>query len=316
MTSVSNTRVLVTGASGFLGSHLVRRLLEEGAEVVIMTRYGNVVHSPRLAGVWGKLRVLEADLRNRGALEAISSIAPRWVFHLAAYNHVGESFRQVEECFDVNAKGTANVLDACMAAGVERFVYTSTSEVYGLQSEVPFVETMTPQPQSPYAVTKFAGEQYCLLRARTDTSTSIRVVRPFNAFGPGQSTKAVLSEIIETCLAGRPLRMTEGAQTREFNYVEDLVDGLLAAAHHPGFEGPINLAGGREISIRSLVETVATLTKTRSNIEFGALPYRPNEIWRMYADVRRAHEVLGWRARVGFEEGLRRTVAAFAQGAP
>jgi nucleoside-diphosphate-sugar epimerase len=309
---MKNQRVLVTGGSGFIGSHLVRRLLDGGAEVAVTVRYGNVMKNERLRWCWDRLHVLEADLRNRGALAAVRAFAPDVVFHLAAYNHVGESFRQVEECFDVNAKGTANLLDVC--DGVPRFVYMSTSEVYGHQAAVPFVEGMCPEPISPYAITKYAGELYCRMKQRVGGPTAIVVLRPFNTFGPYQSAKAVIPELIINCLRGEPIRTTKGEQTREFNYVDNIVDGLVRAAEHPGpIEGPVNLAAGEEVAIRDLVRLIAELTETRSPIEIGALPYRPTEIWRMFADNSRARELLGWKPVVSLREGLRRTVAWFRE---
>lgn len=310
--SMQGKRVVVTGGSGFIGSHLVRRLLELGAQVAVTVRYGNVIKNERLREVWTRLQVIEADLRNRGALEAVAQYEPHHVFHLAAYNHVGESFRQVEECFDVNAKGTANLLDVC--PGSECFVYLSTSEVYGHQAGVPFVETMSPEPISPYAITKYAGELYCRMKQRIKGSGRIVVLRPFNAYGPYQSSKAIIPELIVNCLKGRPIRTTKGEQTREFNYVENLVDGMVAAAEHPGrIEGPLNLASGEEVAIRDLVLKIAELTQTKSPLEIGALEYRPTEIWRMYADSSRAREVLGWTPKVSLEEGLRRTVEWYRQ---
>jgi nucleoside-diphosphate-sugar epimerase len=307
-----NGRVLVTGGSGFIGSHLVRRLLDGGAEVAVTVRYGNVMKNERLRHCWDRLQVIEADLRNRGALEAVRQFEPDVAFHLAAYNHVGESFRQVEECFDVNAKGTANLLDVC--DGVAKFVYMSTSEVYGHQERVPFVESMCPEPISPYAITKYAGELYCRMKRRVGGRTAIVVLRPFNTFGPYQSAKAVIPELILNCLQGRPIRTTKGEQTREFNYVENIVDGLILAAEHPGpINGPVNLAAGEEVPIRDLVLTIAELTETQSAIEIGALPYRPTEIWRMYADSSRARELLGWRPSVHLREGLRLTVEWFRE---
>jgi nucleoside-diphosphate-sugar epimerase len=307
---MTKQRVVVTGGSGFIGSHLVRALLDRGATVAVTARYGNVMKNERLRWCWDRLHVLEADLRNRGALAAVREFRPDVVFHLAAYNHVGESFHQVEECFDVNAKGTANLLDVC--EGVGRFVYMSTSEVYGHQKSVPFIERMCPEPISPYAITKYAGELYCRLKQRSGSKTGIVVLRPFNTFGPYQSAKAVIPELILNCLQGRPVRTTKGEQTREFNYVENIVDGLIRAAEHPGpIEGPVNLAAGEEVAIRDLVRTIAELTETRSTVEIGALPYRPTEIWRMYADSSRAHELLGWRPLVSLREGLQRTVKWF-----
>ncbi len=306
-------RVLVTGGSGFIGSHLVSRLLAEGAEVAVSVRYGNVMKNERLRQCWDDLHVIEADLRNRGALEAgLQEFAPEVVFHLAAYNHVGQSFVQVEECFDVNAKGTANLLDTCR--GAEKFLYMSTSEVYGHQTEVPFIETMTPEPISPYAITKYAGELYCRMKQRIGGETSIVILRPFNTFGPYQSAKAVIPELIINCLRGNPIQTTKGEQTREFNYVTNIVEGLVKAAAHDGeIEDVMNLASGEEVAICDLVQKIAVLTETRSQIDIGALPYRPTEIWRMYADSTRARAALDWKPEISLDEGLRLTVEWFRQ---
>jgi nucleoside-diphosphate-sugar epimerase len=308
---MNGVRVLVTGGSGFIGSHLVHRLLNMGASVGLMVRYGNVVKNERVRDVWDRLTVIEADLRNRGALQAVRSFAPEIVFHLAAYNHVGESFRQVEECFDVNGKGTANLLDTCNDLS-SKFVYVSTSEVYGHQAGVPFTESMCPDPISPYGITKYAGELYCRLKQRIGGKPQVIVVRPFNAFGPYQSGKAIIPELIINCLRGLPIRTTKGEQTREFNFVANLIDGMIAAAQHPeAIEGPINLASAEEVAIRDLVQLIAQLTQTKSQIEIGALPYRPTEIWRMYADATRAKTILGWSPRVSLRDGLKITVDWF-----
>jgi nucleoside-diphosphate-sugar epimerase len=309
---MNKKRVLVTGGSGFIGSHLVHRLLAGGAEVAVTVRYGNVMKNERLRSCWNDIEVIEADLRNRGALACIGDFSPEVVFHLAAYNHVGQSFVQVEECFDVNAKGTANLLDTC--GGAAKFIYMSTSEVYGHQTEVPFVETMDPEPISPYAITKYAGELYCRMKQRIGGDTSVVILRPFNTFGPYQSAKAVIPELIVNCLRGEPIKTTKGEQTREFNYVSNIVDGLAAAGSHEGrLDGVMNLASGEEVAIHDLVRKIAELTETRSEIELGALPYRPTEIWRMYADSSRARQALGWEPKVGLDEGLRLTVEWFRE---
>jgi nucleoside-diphosphate-sugar epimerase len=310
--SIHGLKVVVTGGSGFIPSHLVHRCLRDGATVAVTVRYGNIVKNERLRAIWDDIEVIEADLRNRGALQQIRHFKPNLILHLAAYNHVGQSFTQVEECFDVNAKGTANLLDTC--GSVDKFVYMSTSEVYGHQPSVPFVETMTPDPISPYAITKYAGELYCRLMQRVAGKFPIVIVRPFNVYGPYQSSKAIIPELIINCLKGLPIRTTKGEQTREFNYVDDIVEGLIRAALHPGsIEGPVNIAAGEEVRICDLVRTIAELTQTKSAVEIGALPYRPTEIWRMFADASRAREILGWKPQVPLGEGLRRTVEWFHQ---
>ncbi len=304
------SKIVVTGGSGFIGSHLVRRLLAEEAEVAVTVRYGNVVKNERLRWCWDRIRVIEADLRNRGALEAVRAFGPEMVFHLAAYNHVGQSFNQVEECFDVNAKGTANLFDLCESAS--RFVYISSSEVYGHQTSVPFTESMEPQPLSPYAITKYAGELYCRMKQRMERSGRTVILRPFNAYGPYQSSKAIIPELILNCLRGLPIECTQGEQTREFNFVEDLVDGFLrAATRKKPVDGPVNLAAGREVAIRDLVHLIAKITGTKSELRIGALPYRPTEIWRMRGDNTRARELLGWQPKTSLEDGLRTTVEWF-----
>jgi nucleoside-diphosphate-sugar epimerase len=311
--TLKGKKVLVTGGSGFIGSHLVERLLVEGCQVAVVVRYASVMKCERLRHSWDELTIIEADLRNPGALDAIRQFQPSVVYHLAAYNHVGASFNQVEECFDVNAKGTANLLNiAQTCAG--KFVYLSTSEVYGQQESVPFVETMAPEPISPYSITKYAGELYCRMHHQKDRSIPVVVLRGFNAFGPYQSSKAIIPELIINCLENRPIRTTKGEQTREFCFVSNLVDGIVAASKHDApIHGVINIAAGEEVSIRDLVLRIVAATGTKSSVEIGALPYRPTEIWRMAGDNARAREILGWQPRVRLDEGLSLTVDWFRE---
>lgn len=305
---MTTNRILVTGASGFIGSHLTRRLVSNGAEVTAVVKYSSVIDNVRLSSVWDSIHVVEADLRNR---DSLSQVATEWdaVFHLAAYNHVGDSFTAVSESLECSLIATANLLETLPGYG--RFVYTSTSEVYGLQDSVPFREDSLPAPISPYSVGKYAGELYSKMK-RHQTGNPIVCVRPFNTFGPYQSEKAVIPELINRCLRGLPVRTTAGEQTREFNYVDNIVDGLLAAAERtPPLEDVVNLGSGEEIAIRDLVSKIHELCESTSALEIGALPYRPTEIWRMAADNEKAGSLLGWTPKVSFEQGLERTVAWF-----
>ncbi len=307
--SLRGKRVLVTGGSGFIASHLCRRLHALGADLHVLTRYNSLVDNIRLARIWDAVTVVEADLRNPDSLAQLKRIKPEIVFHFAAYNHVGDSFTHVSEAIGSNAVGSVNLLEAWQ--DYERFVYISTSEIYGHQESVPFRETMTPAPMSPYAVGKYAGELYAQLKIRS-AGKPVAIIRPFNAFGPYQSVRAIIPELIVKCLRGEDIVTTEGRQTREFNFVENLVDGFLLAATRPEAVGQIiNVGCGREIAIRDLVTAIHTATGSASALRIGALPYRPGEIWRMYADNAKAGNLLGWTPRISFEEGLERTVAWF-----
>ncbi len=306
---VKGKKVLVTGGAGFIGSHLVKRLVSEGANVSVLVQYKAKVNNVRLSPLWDNVDIIEADIRNSDSLIAVNKLSPQIIFHLAAFNHVGRSFSNVQECFDVNAKGTANLLDCY--DGYERFVYTSTSEVYGLQPSVPFVETMIPNPSSPYSVTKYAGELYSLMKQR-EKNLPISVIRPFNVFGPYQTPSAVISDLIIKALKGERISTTKGEQTREFNYVDNTIDGFLLAAEKKESIGQvINIGGGEEVSIANLVKKIVEYSNSSSEVGIGDIAYRPNEIWRMYADSSKAKKLLGWTPKISFDDGLKQTIEWF-----
>lgn len=305
---LTGRRVLVTGASGFLGSHLTRRLVELGAQVHALTSTVSSVYPTRLLTLREHLTLHEGSLTDRGALESVVAAArPELVAHLGAYTHVGKSWQRVDECIQANVQGTVNLLMALAPAGYERFVNTGTSEIYG-DVEVPFREDGPVHPISPYSVSKHSAEQYCRLFAESRGWPIVRV-RPFNAYGPAQSPDRVIPELIARGLQGRPIRMTQGRQTREFNYVTDLVDGFVRLLTTPGIDGELfNLGCGHEISMRALATQVMAVLEDPVEVQFGALPDRPTEIWRMYADATRARERLGWVPQVSLPDGLARTV--------
>lgn len=306
MNTLRDKRVLVTGASGFIASHLTRRLVEDGADVGILTKYNSVIDNVRIVDLWDSVRVFEADIRNYDSLRQVRLFRPDVIFHFAAYNHVGDSFLHISEAIDCNIKGTVNVVEAY--EDYSRFVYISTSEVYGYQDRVPFREDMCPMPISPYAIGKYGGELYCRMKMER-LGKPIVVLRPFNAFGPYQSPRAVIAEMALTCLRGLEVRSTAGKQTRDFNYVENLVDGFILAALKDEAVGKvINIGSGAEISIRDLITKIHKETDSSSELRIGALPDRPTEIWRMCAANGLAKSILGWEPRFSFEEGLSRTV--------
>ena len=308
MAGLSSSRVLVTGAAGFIGSHLTRRLVAEGAEVHALSDMVSSVYPTRLIDLRGKITLHEGNVADRTAMEAIAKeVRPGIVFHLAAYTHVGKSWYRVDECIQSNIQGTVNLLLALEDTGYERFIYTGTSEIYG-DIDVPFREDAKVNPISPYAVSKYAGERFCRMYQQ-GLGWPIVCVRPFNAYGPAQSPDRIIPETIVRAMRKQELLLTTGRQTREFNYVEDIADGYVRLAMTPGIEGELfNIGGGEEVTIRECVEQIIDLLGNPIEPKFGALEHRPNEIWRMYCDSSKAREALGWTPGHTLREGLAKTI--------
>ncbi|MEX1162774.1 MAG: GDP-mannose 4,6-dehydratase [Nitriliruptor sp.] len=308
VTELRDRRVLVTGGSGFIGSHLTAALVDLGADVHVLTSAVSSVYPHRLTRLRTDIRLHEGNLTDPTAMRVlIRESRPDVVFHLGAYTHVGKSWNRIDECIQTNVQGTVNLLEALEGSGYTRFVNTGTSEIYGA-IDVPFAEDDRPAPVSPYAVSKHAAEEFCRLGV-TGRDWPIVRVRPFNAYGPAQSPDRVIPEIIVRGLRGDRLPMTTGRQTREFNHVADLVEGFVLAGVVPDIEGQLlNLGNGVEVTIADLVRTLLGVMGEPIEAEMGALPDRPIEIWRMCADATRAREVLGWTPRRSLRDGLAETV--------
>ena len=309
----SRARVLVTGATGFIGSHLVRRLVADGCEVHALTSAVSSVYAIRLVDLRDRITLHEGNLTDRCAMDAlVDAVRPSHVFHLGAYTHVGKSWNRVDECVQVNVQGTVNLLQALDGSGYVRFVNVGTSEIYG-DVEVPFQEDQPVRPASPYAASKYAAERFC--RVFVDgRGWPIVMLRPFNAFGPAQTADRIIPEVIVRALRGEELLMTQGRQTREFNFVEDLVDGMVRAAATPGVEGRLyNLGCGEDVSIRAVTAMVLDLMGNPVEARFGALPDRPIEIWQMRCEAARARDELGWKPQHSLADGLEKTIAWYRQ---
>lgn len=301
-------RVLVTGATGFIGSHLTRRLAEEGADVYILTRPDLKTKNLPIKDIWDKIKILHADLKDGKELESkLSGIEPEIVYHLAAYTNVGRSLEHARECIQTNIQGTVNLISALDDVDYDCFVHTGTNEEYG-DNEVPFREDMKERPASPYSVSKCASEMFCQMYHKA-YGRPIVILRPFNAYGPWQKCNRIIPEAIVASLLGEELRMTGGEQTREFNYIDDIVEGFIKASCVKKATGEIiNIGCGEEHSIREVVEKIVELVGNNNKILFGALPYRPNEIWRMFCDNTKAREILEWEPEYALEGGLSKTI--------
>jgi UDP-glucose 4-epimerase len=262
----------------------------------------------RLLDLRGAMEIHEGNLMDRSAMDALArSAKPAYIFHLAAYTHVGKSWQRVDECIQANIQGTMNLLQSLADQGYERFVNTGTSEIYG-DIEVPFREDAVVNPISPYSVSKYAAERFCRLFQRA-YGWPIVMLRPFNAYGPAQSPDRVIPEIIVRALRKEELKMTQGRQTREFNYVEDLADGFVKAATTPDIEGELfNIGGGEEISMRDVATQILDVMGNPIEPQFGALPERPTEIMRMYCDSSKARARLDWEPSHSLRQGLEKTI--------
>lgn len=303
--------VLVTGADGFIGSHLVERLVAEGAQVRALVYYNAF-------GQWGWLddsavardvEVVAGDITDTEFV-ADAMRGREVVFHLAALIAIPYSYHAPRSYLRTNAEGTLNLLQAARSLGVSRMVHTSTSEVYGTARAVPIDEAHPLQGQSPYAASKIAADK---LAEAFHLSYGLPVVtlRPFNTFGPRQSARAVIPTIISQALRGQRVRLGNLHPTRDLTYVEDTVEGFLRAGEAEGAEGrAINLGTGREISIGGLVEMVGEILGVPVETEVEKTRLRPegSEVERLLSDNRLAAEVLGWRPRISLEEGLGRTI--------
>ena len=307
----TSKRVLVTGAGGFIGSHLTERLVELGADVRAFVHYNAL-------GSWGWLDpspVCEAIQVAAGDVTDRDSVGKAMqdreiVFHLAALIAIPYSYQAPASYVRTNVEGTLNVLQAARDAGVECVVHTSTSEVYGTAQRVPIDEAHPLQGQSPYSASKIGADKMAEAFYRS-FSLPVVTVRPFNTFGPRQSARAVIPTIITQLLAGQTVRLGSLKPTRDLNFVANTVDGFVLAASTPAAIGcTINLGSGREISIGDLAQLIARLMDKPIRIEGEDTRVRPegSEVERLLADNRLGRELLGWEPRVNLEEGLQRTI--------
>ncbi|HYB96495.1 MAG TPA: SDR family NAD(P)-dependent oxidoreductase [Vicinamibacterales bacterium] len=304
-------RVMVTGAGGFIGSHLTERLLADGATVTAMVHYNALGTRGWLEGVEesSSCRIVAGDITDRDSVRAAMADA-EVVFHLAALIAIPYSYRAPASYVRSNVEGTLNVLLAARELGVQRIVHTSTSEVYGTARYAPIDEEHPLQAQSPYAATKIGADKL-VESFRLSFDVPSVIVRPFNTFGPRQSARAVIPTIISQCLARRPVRLGNLRPTRDLNYVANTVDGFLLAGEKAEALGrTINLGTGREIAIGDLAALIARLIGVPSDIQVDPERLRRDgsEVERLIASSAVAEQVLGWRPAVTLEEGLRRTI--------
>jgi UDP-glucose 4-epimerase len=302
--------VLVTGGAGFIGSNLVRALLERGETVRVLDNF-STGRRENLDGL--EIEIVEGELRSYERVHNAVSGA-EVVFHLGALGSVPRSVQDPLTSSAVNVEGTLNVLLAARDAGVRRVVFSSSTSVYGSSSRMPTREDSPPDPISPYGVAKLAAERYCVSFSRVYASFETVVLRYFNVFGPRQSPlsqyAAVIPLFIARIDAGEAITVHgDGEQSRDFTYVDNIVAATIAAADAEGASGrAFNVAAGAPASVNHVADTIGALLGRPVERRFS--PSRPGDIRDSWADLSAAREVLGYEPTVSLEEGLRRTVEA------
>lgn len=308
-------KVLVTGADGFIGSHLTQMLLAKGCEVRALCQYNSFNSWGWLDNVTDpKLEIICGDVRDAHFCEVATRGVTK-VFHLAALIAIPYSYVAPQSYVDTNVTGTLNICQACLANKVERLITTSTSEVYGTAIHVPITETHPRQPQSPYSATKISADAIAL-SFHNALGLPVVVARPFNTYGPRQSARAIIPTIISQIAAGATkVKVGDLRPTRDFNFVEDTCRGFiaLAEADQSVVGQDFNIATGTEISMGDTFKTIARLMDADVDFIVDPARIRPakSEVFRLCGDNSKIKAATGWQPEVSLEEGLRRTISWF-----
>ena len=309
---------LVTGADGFIGSHLVELLLSQGIKVRALSQYNSFNNWGWLEGIDNPLlEIVCGDVRDAAFCRHISQGVDT-VFHLAALIAIPYSYVAPESYVDTNITGTLNICQAARDCGVGRVIVTSTSEVYGTAQYVPIDELHPRQPQSPYSATKI-GADAIAKSFYNAFGLPVAIVRPFNTYGPRQSARAIIPTIITQIANGeREIKVGDLTPTRDFNFVEDTCRGFLAVAVADGVEGEeINIATGTEVSMGQTLEMIAEVMEADVRYVVDPQRLRPSksEVFRLCGDNRKIRSLTGWEPQVSLRDGLAATARWFSDPA-
>jgi len=308
---LKNRKILVTGAGGFIGSHLVEKLLSLGADTTCFIRYNSLNNWGFLEELSDKksLKVISADLKDSDAVR--TAIKDKdVVFHLGAAVSIPHSYDFPREHLQTNIIGTFNILSACKEFGTKKIVHLSSSEVYGTAIEVPIKESHPLQAQSPYSASKIATDKLAE-SFHYAYDLPIAIARPFNTFGPRQSARAIIPTVITQALTENKIVIGNDKPTRDLNYVLNTVDGLIETAKSDKSIGEvINFGSGKEISIGDLVKKIISLLGKNIEVIQDKKRFRPekSEVMRLLADNTKAKKLLGWQPKIDLEQGLSKTI--------
>lgn len=309
-------KVLVTGADGFIGSHLVEALLNEGYAVRALSQYNSFNNWGWLEEISNPdLEVVTGDVRDPNLCRHITDGCST-VYHLAALIAIPYSYVAPDSYVDTNIKGTLNMCQAARDCGVKRLVVTSTSETYGTARYVPIDEKHPKQPQSPYSATKIAADAMAL-SFHNAFNLPVVIARPFNTYGPRQSARAIIPTIITQIANGeREIKVGDLTPTRDFNFVKDTAAGFIALGRTEGIEGKeINIATGTEVSMKETLETIARLMNADVKYVVDPARLRPSgsEVFRLCGDNTLIKSLTDWHPRYDLEKGLSETIEWFTK---
>lgn len=300
--------ILITGGGGYLGSRLAKRLLHSGAKIFLLDICFNAL-SENLLTAFDNIEKLDVDITNKSEIEAIClRTKPDYVFHFCALLQRERNFLLYPRLYDVNVMGTLNLLEALKLIDYKGFYFSSTSEVYGSKNLSPFHEEMVPSPITPYSLTKLMAEH--LIETFSETHLKpYTILRVFNFFGPDMPKNFFLSQLLAALDRDEYFEMTEGAQQRDFLYIDDLLDALIQVSVSTSSNGQrINVCSGLGVQLKELSFEVAKILGKTNLLKIGALPYRNNEIWEMIGDNHKLMNIFNWSPSVTIYEGLNKII--------
>lgn len=312
-------RVLVTGAGGFIGSHLVEELVKKECRLRAFVHYNSFNRWGWLdytdKKIKNSIEIFTGDVRDpNGVKEAMRKIDV--VFHLAALIGIPYSYHSPDTYLDTNIKGTLNILQSAREFEVEKVIHTSTSEVYGTAQFVPITEKHPINPQSPYSATKAAAD-FLALSFNRSFDLPVAIIRPFNTYGPRQSSRAIIPTIITQIISGKKkINIGSTRPTRDLTYVKDTVDGFIRIAESDKSTGEvINIGNNFEISIKDLINLIAKIMNAKIKIMIEEKRVRPikSEVERLWADTKKARELFNWKPSYSLEQGLKKTIEWFSK---
>ena len=304
-------KIFITGADGFLGSHLTEKLINQGHKVTALSYYNSFGFIGWLKDIRNKknLKIIHGDIRDYNFLEKAIN-GHQIVFHLAALISIPHSYESYSSFIQTNVVGTSNVLAAAKKNNVKRTIVTSTSEVYGSAQYVPINEKHPLNAQSPYAASKIAADQLSMSFFKS-FNIPIVIIRPFNTFGPRQSTRAIIPTVITQSLKGKNIKLGNISTIRDFTYFKDTVEGFTKCMNNKKIIGEtINIASGHEISIKKVISIIINLTKSSGNISKEKKRFRPtqSEVNRLWGCNKKAKKLLNWKPSYSGINGFKKAI--------